>query len=178
VAPRIFGDVVISYAIAFLSSAAEAVKAEEVPTRRTRAAPVAKAVPASGAQATQAAMITLVAAVPGVSNIVADQAAAPEWLLVPSTAAELRATPDRAVKAATAARVAPGITVTAFTALVAGAQGAATTARAAAEVARAAITAVNRVVAAAADRRTSSPARSAFKLGKDGKKPRATVLSS
>ena len=40
------------------------------------------------------------------------------------------------------------------------------------------ITAVNQAVAAAADRPTSSPARSAFKLGRDGKRPRAPVLSS
>jgi hypothetical protein len=124
------------------------------------------------------ATITLVAAVSGASNIVADRAAAAERLLVPSTALELRAMPDRGVKAATAARVAPGITVTAFTALVAAAPEAVTTALAAVEAARAAITAVNRVVAAAADRRTSSQEHENIKAGKVGKRPRATALSS
>jgi hypothetical protein len=173
VAPRIFGEVTISCAIAFSLSGAEAVKAGEA-TRR-RVATAAKAVPASAAQATPAAMITLAAAAPAVGSIVADPAAAPEWLLVPSTAAELQAMPERGVKAAMAAPVVPTNTATV---LAVAAPGAVITAPAAAAVARAAITAVNRVVAAVADRRTSSPARSAFKLGKVGKKPRATVLSS
>jgi hypothetical protein len=175
VAPRIFGAVVIDCAIASLSWAVEAGKAGEAATPRRMAAAAAKAVPASAAQATPVATITLVAAVPAVGSIVVDPAAAPEWLLVPSTAVELRAMSDRWVKAATAAQVVLRSTVTA---LVVAVLGAVTTARAAAVVARAVITAVNQVVAAAADRRTSSPARSAFKLGKDGKRPRATVLSS
>jgi hypothetical protein len=174
-APRIFGAVVTDCAIASWSWAAAAAKAGEAATPRRMAAMAAKAVPASAAQATPAATITLVAAVPVVSSIVVDPAAAPEWLLVPSTAVELRALSDRGAKAATAAQVAPSSTATA---LVVEAPGAGITARVGVAAAPAVITAANQVVAAAADRRTSSPARSAFKLGKDGKRPQATVLSS
>jgi hypothetical protein len=166
---------VIDCAIASLSWAGEAAKAGEAATPRHMAAVAAKAGPASAAQATPAVTITLVAAVPAGGSVVVDPAAAPEWLLVPSTAAELRAMSDRWVKVATAAPVVLRSTVTA---LVVAAPVAGITARAAVVAARAVITAVNQVAAAAADRRTSSPARSAFKLGKDGKRPRATVLSS
>ncbi|HEV3089859.1 MAG TPA: hypothetical protein VGX91_00290 [Candidatus Cybelea sp.] len=162
-------------AIAFSSSAAEAVKAEKAATPRRWVVQVAKAGRASAAQATQEGTITLVAAVPEVSNIVADPAAAAEWLKGPSTAPELRAMPDRGVKAAMVVLVAPGIAVTA-TALVVAAPGAATTAQAAAEVARAAITAASQAAAAEADRRTSSPARSAFKLWQGWKKATSNGL--
>ncbi len=167
---------VISYAIAFSSSAAGAVKAGKATTTPGMVATAAKAAELRAVPDSRAKEALAVEAARAARCITADPGVMAHRV-VPLVAAEARAMWDLGVKAATPARVAPGTAATA-TAVVVAVAAEVTTAAAVAGVAQAASTAAPRVVVAAAARRMPSQAPLGFAPGADGTALRVTALSS